>query len=147
MWPLVLTSAGHHSSGEKNIWEKHIWTKPKPKPNQTGSCIRAQQESKWIQHHAVPGWSPTPVLSGLKPRSLRCSDENRWITVDMVDSANVGLGHRLVLFANLLLTHGDAFCKTSVGAFVCCNNLHVEQLISQKGGNVESAGGFEPPTC
>src|SRR6187431_2512260 len=23
---------------------------------------------KWIQHHTVPGWSPTPVLSGLKPR-------------------------------------------------------------------------------
>ncbi len=25
-------------------------------------------EKKWIQHHTVPGWSPTPVLSGLKPR-------------------------------------------------------------------------------
>ena len=23
---------------------------------------------RWIQHHTVPGWSPTPVLSGLKPR-------------------------------------------------------------------------------
>ena len=26
------------------------------------------QKKKWIQHHTVPGWSPTPVLSGLKPR-------------------------------------------------------------------------------
>jgi hypothetical protein len=25
-------------------------------------------EKEWIQHHTVPGWSPTPVLSGLKPR-------------------------------------------------------------------------------
>ena len=27
-----------------------------------------QEPKEWIQHHAVPGWSPTPVLSGLKPR-------------------------------------------------------------------------------
>jgi len=27
-----------------------------------------KKEKKWIQHHTVPGWSPTPVLSGLKPR-------------------------------------------------------------------------------
>jgi len=24
------------------------------------------KEKTWIQHHTVPGWSPTPVLSGLK---------------------------------------------------------------------------------
>jgi hypothetical protein len=53
------------------------------------ACTRGQKKGKrisWIQHHTVPGWSPTPVLSGLKPRYLRCSDENRWITVDMVES-------------------------------------------------------------
>jgi hypothetical protein len=27
-----------------------------------------RSKKKWIQHHTVPGWSPTPVLSGLKPR-------------------------------------------------------------------------------
>jgi hypothetical protein len=27
-----------------------------------------RQQKKWIQHHTVPGWSPTPVLSRLKPR-------------------------------------------------------------------------------
>ena len=45
-----------------------------------------KKKKHWIQHHTVPGWSPTPVLSGLKPRELRCSDGNRWITVDMVES-------------------------------------------------------------
>ena len=27
-----------------------------------------QKVKRWIQHHNVPGWSPTPVLIGLKPR-------------------------------------------------------------------------------
>ena len=46
--------------------------------------------SKWkrIQHYTVPGWSPTPVLSELKPRELQWSDENRCITVDMVESVS-----------------------------------------------------------
>ncbi len=29
---------------------------------------KQKAKRKWIQHHTVPGWSPTPVLSGLKPR-------------------------------------------------------------------------------
>ena len=34
-----------------------------------GKGAEAEKKSKrWIQHHTVPGWSPTPVLSGLKPR-------------------------------------------------------------------------------
>ena len=31
-------------------------------------CCKTQKKKGRIQHHAVPGWSPTPVLSGLKPR-------------------------------------------------------------------------------
>jgi hypothetical protein len=27
--------------------------------------VRKTGKKKWIQHRAVPGWSPTPVLSGL----------------------------------------------------------------------------------
>ena len=29
--------------------------------------VRKREKKKWIQHRAVPGWSPTPVLSGPKP--------------------------------------------------------------------------------
>jgi hypothetical protein len=29
---------------------------------------KRKEKKEWIQHHTVPGWSPTPVLSGLKPR-------------------------------------------------------------------------------
>ena len=36
------------------------------------SCEQEEKRKKriksWIQHHTVPGWSPTPVLSGLRPR-------------------------------------------------------------------------------
>ena len=29
---------------------------------------REKKKKEWIQHRTVPGWSPTPVLSGLKLR-------------------------------------------------------------------------------
>ena len=29
---------------------------------------KKNKKEKRIQHHAVPGWSPTPVLSGLNAR-------------------------------------------------------------------------------
>ena len=32
------------------------------------SVFNSSGQKYWIQHHTVPGWSPTPVLSGLKPR-------------------------------------------------------------------------------
>jgi hypothetical protein len=42
---------------------------PSSPPPAAGSPLDppAREGQKWIQHHAVPGWSPTPVLSGLKP--------------------------------------------------------------------------------
>ena len=51
-------------------------------------CTNQDETTKRVGFNTTlfPGGPPTPVLSGLKPRSLRCSDENRWITVDMVES-------------------------------------------------------------
>ena len=46
-------------------WQKMLWWDPSQKSR---VVLQTKKKKGRIQHHAVPGWSPTPVLSGLKPR-------------------------------------------------------------------------------
>jgi hypothetical protein len=57
--PSVLSSLSLCLTGTDNI---------PPTRNHTDLNNKNDKKKEWIQHHTVPGWSPTPVLSGLKPR-------------------------------------------------------------------------------
>ena len=48
---------------------------------------------RWIQHRAVPEWSPTSVLSGLNASLLQSSDGIWCIMRDMVVSESSGAKH------------------------------------------------------
>ena len=55
---------------ERKKKEKTKKKKEKERKKKNKFCVKKKEKikEKWIQHHTVPGWSPTPVLSRLKPR-------------------------------------------------------------------------------
>ena len=79
------------------------------------------KKKKWIQHHTVPGWSPTPVLSGsnrvnfgvrMRTGALRLIWSNPEIlksTADMTQHAKTIISKKKVIrsrFVRVILAQG-----------------------------------------